>query len=933
MMESQTATEAGAQVEARMQSQPAQSMHDDAQVANNESNKNEDEKQKSNKQDAAAASTAQSQSQSDAITATANLNMNSSNEAAQPHATDGAVTFAAIDNESRPTHGTDFSSAVVQPSSSASDTVAVVNSSAVAASSANSTPATTDPAHTPSAPSVPTQSSLQLIDWKLAEEKGGTPYVTFLFEVCYVYNEAERRAMRRMLKEAGETSIPVSALPTHVSHVTAKRFAELHSFHTLLERHFVCLPPFPSRTLGRRFDKLFIEQRCMALQVYLSQVLLRKDVERTGWLPRFFGVPSPAAQARKARASMNESRRQADWEKEQHARKIAAREQRRAQHHDSAILASEPPSATGSLFNDQASHLSASLNDDSASVFETQTAPHAVPPTTAASDGVMVEVGDGSMVGVDDASIAEYDDDDDDTSEPATTSDSFTVPTGSSIDDVYTSAAARAAEAVAAEQHDQQVGGAESDDEFEAALAKADQESDAERKRRKEVGSQVHEQRRGDKSHTNVEEWGGDDTYPSTVPSSSSASSTFLPSRVILEFISRSSVFSMRRLLATDPLTLLCAAADTSPTTRVDSWFSNLLGGKGKKKQPEESTTFTSSSSPATHLSNPQGALYAFRRASADPSHSTAAAGGDLSSHASATDFAQSLHVFFPAPLTGLEWDASRRWIFVTDASGMLHLYNPSSDWDFVIKILSLPIFDSKPITHVKLAPCMFNGSGGLIAASATGSGWMGTRKQEVTVFDVGAQMIVPDASFVFNTKANTEQDLLDMEIDNVSSRLILSSHRSAITLYDLQPLDLSTPPSHLRATPPPLLHRLCGGHTGEVKCLVFSAEAGLLASGGVDGLVLLWSLGAKHTERLTELLVSMDAHLAPVTCMTFSPDGRFLASADEEGYVVIWHPRRRAALMAFRAHANAVRNVQLTQQAMLLTASDDKTCKLWQLA
>jgi WD40 repeat protein len=72
-------------------------------------------------------------------------------------------------------------------------------------------------------------------------------------------------------------------------------------------------------------------------------------------------------------------------------------------------------------------------------------------------------------------------------------------------------------------------------------------------------------------------------------------------------------------------------------------------------------------------------------------------------------------------------------------------------------------------------------------------------------------------------------------------------------------------------------------GHCGAVTCVAQHAGAGLVASGGEDGVVLLWQ------RRDGRFLRSLVGHNGPVTALAFHPDGTALASASADGTIVLW--------------------------------------------
>jgi WD40 repeat protein len=72
-------------------------------------------------------------------------------------------------------------------------------------------------------------------------------------------------------------------------------------------------------------------------------------------------------------------------------------------------------------------------------------------------------------------------------------------------------------------------------------------------------------------------------------------------------------------------------------------------------------------------------------------------------------------------------------------------------------------------------------------------------------------------------------------------------------------------------------------GHFTAVSAVAQHAGAGLAASGGEDGVILLWDRKDGH------FLRSLLGHFGPITALAFSPDGTRLASASADGTLGLW--------------------------------------------
>ena len=128
-------------------------------------------------------------------------------------------------------------------------------------------------------------------------------------------------------------------------------------------------------------------------------------------------------------------------------------------------------------------------------------------------------------------------------------------------------------------------------------------------------------------------------------------------------------------------------------------------------------------------------------------------------------------------------------------------------------------------------------------------------------------------------------------------------------------------------------------GHSVKVACCAFSHDGELLATGGHDKTVLLWSVASRKQ------ICTLEGHTQLVTDVRFSPDARgLLAAASFDHTVRIWTvPSAAAAASAaasvkvLQGHGVSVTAVDFAHGAAmadtLCSGDADGTLKVWSLS
>jgi hypothetical protein len=115
--------------------------------------------------------------------------------------------------------------------------------------------------------------------------------------------------------------------------------------------------------------------------------------------------------------------------------------------------------------------------------------------------------------------------------------------------------------------------------------------------------------------------------------------------------------------------------------------------------------------------------------------------------------------------------------------------------------------------------------------------------------------------------------------------------------------------------------------HKGAVNSLAFLPEGSMLASGGKESVIRLWSLPSG------ELSAKLERRSSSINSIAFSADGSMLASGNNDKTINLWKMPQREFYVSLEGHSNLVKSVAFSPDGNILASgSADKTVRLWSL-
>lgn len=109
-------------------------------------------------------------------------------------------------------------------------------------------------------------------------------------------------------------------------------------------------------------------------------------------------------------------------------------------------------------------------------------------------------------------------------------------------------------------------------------------------------------------------------------------------------------------------------------------------------------------------------------------------------------------------------------------------------------------------------------------------------------------------------------------------------------------------------------------GHAGLARVVVFNPTDTILASGGRDGLIILWDL-----KTFSQIGAPLAGHASYVNILAFSPDGSMLASGSSDLHIILWDVQLQQRIGGILAgHTSAIRALAFNHAGSVLASGDN---------
>lgn len=113
-------------------------------------------------------------------------------------------------------------------------------------------------------------------------------------------------------------------------------------------------------------------------------------------------------------------------------------------------------------------------------------------------------------------------------------------------------------------------------------------------------------------------------------------------------------------------------------------------------------------------------------------------------------------------------------------------------------------------------------------------------------------------------------------------------------------------------------------GHNSDIHCIAISNDNKFIVTGSADNNAIIWD--AESGKRLLQL----SGHTANINSIDISIDNKFIVTGSNDNSSRVWNATSGQCICQLLGHAQQINAVCVLPDNNIITASDDKTVKLW---
>lgn len=188
-----------------------------------------------------------------------------------------------------------------------------------------------------------------------------------------------------------------------------------------------------------------------------------------------------------------------------------------------------------------------------------------------------------------------------------------------------------------------------------------------------------------------------------------------------------------------------------------------------------------------------------------------------------------------------------------------------------------------------------------------------------------------PSGRWIAASGANGQVDFIHVESKKVVNTRQISPpkriHAIAYLPNDREDLILGDGNGLLRLwSVVPGYNKAVEAHDGQILSVTVNTQGTLIASGGNDRSIKLWSASMEERGAIKA------AHKNYITTLSFSLDGKLVASGGGDNIVQVWDVKSRKLFRGpFKGHTKDIEDIEFTPDGKyLFTASEDRTIRIW---